>query len=118
MRGHVSRRGDVGRELRAALADKPSVSREVRHLFYDVLLEMNAYPRRISKLCTPIAGRDGLFAFDCLVTGMGDRAARPWAAVTMTRPPLLVLHIRAEFTGGRAERESAEGEAIARFDLE
>ena len=102
----------------AAIAEKDSVPRSVRHLFHRALVDMDRAKTALSNLCVPIAGREGLFAFDCLVSGMADRSVRPWAAMMWKDGELLLLHVIPEFTGGRAEHAAAESEATARFDLE
>lgn len=72
MKGQVSRRGDARAEYRAALAEKDNVPRSVRHLFHRALVDMDGAKTALSSLCLPIAGREGLFAFGCLVSGMGS----------------------------------------------
>ncbi len=118
MKGQISRRGDARAKYMAAIAEKDSVPRSERHMFYRALVDMDRAKTALSSLCLPIAGREGLFAFDCLVSGMGERSVRPWAAMMWKDGELLLLHAIPEFTGGRAERAAAESEAIARFDLE
>jgi hypothetical protein len=118
MKGQISRRGDARAEYRAALAEKDSVPRSARHMFHRALVDMDMVRTTLSGLCVPITGREGLFSFDCLVSGMAERSARPWAAMMWKDGELLLLHVVPEFTGGRAERAAAESEAIARFDLE
>jgi hypothetical protein len=118
MKGQISRRGDARAEYRAALVENDSVPRSVRHMFHRALVDMDGAEAALSSLCVSIAGREGLFAFDCLVSGMAERSVRPWAAMMWRDGELLLLHVIPEFTGGRAERAAAESEAIARFDLE
>lgn len=110
-------RGDSNQEFLAALGEK-KVPSLVRQQFYDLLKRLSRDKLSLRDVCSTIDPGRRIYELDCWEADPMERSTRPWAAIALVEGVLVLLHVRAAFTGGAAERDMARSEAIARFDME